>query len=324
MQTLPIIDISPFLASLQDELKKQETALILRKVCREIGFFYLVGHGISHDLIQGAHKQAQQFFSQSQSIKQEISIQNSKHFRGYQNLGENVTKQKRDWHEAIDLFREEPENGKPLHGPNQWPSEPKSFRPFFENYVEEMQKLGNAVMRALAMSLELDEHHFDRFMDKSFWIMRVINYPPLDEQITTHEHNVGDSCGVHTDYGCLTFVNQDETKGALWVQSDSGEWVSADPIEHAFVVNLGDMLKLWTGNLYQSTPHRVVHKGDKARISIPFFFEPNFDAVIEPLPLCENLFADKTPMTFEPRMYGDHVTTKVLGNFTFSNDKVDG
>jgi isopenicillin N synthase-like dioxygenase len=159
-------------------------------------------------------------------------------------------------------------------------------------------------------------------MDKSFWIMRVINYPPLDEQITTREHNIGDSCGVHTDYGCLTFVNQDDTKGALWVQSDSGEWVSADPIENAFVVNLGDMLKLWTGNLYQSTPHRVIHKGNKARISIPFFYEPNFDAVIEPLPLLDHLFEGKTPMTFEPRVYGDHVTSKVLGNFTFSKDKV--
>jgi isopenicillin N synthase-like dioxygenase len=81
------------------------------------------------------------------------------------------------------------------------------------------------------------------------------------------------------------------------------------------------MLKLWTSNLYQSTPHKVVHaNNDNYRTSIPFFFEPNFDAIIETLPLPAHLFENKKkPEPFAPIKYGDHITKKVLGNFTFGD-----
>jgi isopenicillin N synthase-like dioxygenase len=93
--------------------------------------------------------------------------------------------------------------------------------------------------------------------------MRVIGYPNL----TTNKDRVGISCGEHTDYGCLTFLNQDNTKGALQVQTKDGDWINADPIEGSFVVNIGDMLNVWTNDVYKSTLHRVIHKGDSYRIS---------------------------------------------------------
>jgi isopenicillin N synthase-like dioxygenase len=204
--TLPIVDISAYLESEPNEEKKRETALHLRKVCSEIGFFYLVGHNIPSKIINGAHIEARKFFDLPQHVKDEISIRNSSHFRGYQSLGENVTKNKRDWHEAIDLYKEMPEDGRPLHGYNQWPKQPETFKPFFEHYEKEMVKLGNAVMRAIAVSLELDEHYFDKYIDNAFTYMRVINYPPLDAEVLTKEENIGDSCGVHCDYGCM-YVN---------------------------------------------------------------------------------------------------------------------
>jgi isopenicillin N synthase-like dioxygenase len=98
MTSLPIIDISAFVSG--DEEAKKETASQLHKVCSEIGFFYLIGHGIPQDVINGAHEQAKKFFALDQGIKDEITIRNSPHFRGYQSLGENVTRKKRDWHEV--------------------------------------------------------------------------------------------------------------------------------------------------------------------------------------------------------------------------------
>jgi isopenicillin N synthase-like dioxygenase len=98
MANLPIIDISAFFTD--DEQLKRETALKLRKVCSEIGFFYLTGHGIPQDMVDEAHKQAREFFKLPLEVKNEISVQNSPHFRGYQALGENITRKKRDWHEV--------------------------------------------------------------------------------------------------------------------------------------------------------------------------------------------------------------------------------
>ena len=88
---------------------------------------------------------------------------------------------------------------------------------------------------------------------------------------------------TYTDFGILTFLLSDETPKALQVLSKSGEWIWADPIEGCYVCNIGDMLSEWTRNAYKSTLHRVCHNSDSLRISIPLFFDPNWDAFISPV-----------------------------------------
>ena len=89
------------------------------------------------------------------------------------------------------------------------------------------------------------------------------------------------ACGKHTDYGVLIILLQDEV-GGLEVQTKDNEWIKAPPIPGTFVVNLGDMLEIWTGGLYQATWHRVqAPRCD--RYSIPFFFDPGLDTIIEPI-----------------------------------------
>jgi isopenicillin N synthase-like dioxygenase len=140
--------------------------------------------------------------------------------------------------------------------------------------------------------------------------MRVFGYPPLQ---SAKGDNVGISCGEHTDYGCLTLLNQDETRDALQVLSKSGEWVNANKVDGALVVNIGDMVNIWTNNIYKSTLHRVIHKGSNYRVSIPFFYEPNFDSVISPLPSCV-AETGGSPL-HKSVMYGDHLLSKVTNNF---------
>jgi isopenicillin N synthase-like dioxygenase len=112
----------------------------------------------------------------------------------------------------------------------------------------------------------------------------------------------------------LTLVNQDPTIPALQVKNNEGNWIWAKPIPGTFVVNIGDMLKIWTNGLYQSTLHRVMNDDSKYRVSVPFFYEPNFDALVEPLEICEQQTGSAVPR-FTPVVYGDHVIGKVLTNF---------
>jgi isopenicillin N synthase-like dioxygenase len=222
-------------------------------------------------------------------------------------------------------------------GYNQWPSEETlpGFREANEVYVDKMlvlasrplpaipnkfnflsfQALGNDVMRCMALSLELEETYFESFYNESFWVMRLIRYPPTHSIPETKD---GLGCGEHCDYGCLTFVNQpSDPEGCLEVQSVDGSWIPADnsacgvdDSDSVLVVNIGDMLSLWTNGLYKSTPHRVVRPrpGAGERISVPFFFEPNYDALIEPLP---HLGEPK----FGPKVYGEHLLAKNKSNF---------
>jgi len=128
------------------------------------------------------------------------------------------------------------------------------------------------------------------------------------------DKEVGISCGEHTDYGCLTILNQDSTRCALQVLRKDGEWVYANPIPGAFVVNIGDMIETWTNGLYKATLHRVINTMKNYRVSVPFFFEPNFDATVAPLPSC---CSPDNPPKYPSVMYGDHLLSKVNSNFYF-------
>ncbi|KAI8896516.1 hypothetical protein BC833DRAFT_597266 [Globomyces pollinis-pini] len=316
---IPIIDIEPFLLDV-DLKKKQQVALQIHEACTKVGFFYVTGHGMQQKQSQGILELAKQFFSLSQEEKDMISINNNDFARGYQKLNQNKTYGVTDYQEGLDFFAKVDENHTlkkrgliTLSGENQYPKQLQNFKQLFEEYVVEMRKIGKMIMHGIAMSLNLNQDFFDQFMDDSFWAMRMIGYPPL----STDDGSI--SCGEHTDYGCLTILNTDDTTGALQIQTKSGEWVDANPIPGAFVVNIGDMINIWTNDMYKSTLHRVIHTHDSFRISIPFFFEPSYDTIVKPLKECVKLTGNKT--IHEPVMYGDHLFKMISTHFDTSIGK---
>ncbi|KAF8510845.1 hypothetical protein JB92DRAFT_418893 [Gautieria morchelliformis] len=193
---------------------------------------------------------------------------------GYARLHENVTAGKADNHEGLDFYRpvETPDKTKPLWGSNQWPSV-LDFRRKYERWIEKMKALGLVVMEALSVGLGMTSTEWQDLrsrVDDSFWVMRVIGYPPLPE-----DHD-GISCGAHKDYGCLTrFLYADPTPSALQVYVQGkpttslsrGTWINADPIPGCVVCNIGEMWETWTSGLYKSTLHRVIHRGSNYRVS---------------------------------------------------------
>jgi isopenicillin N synthase-like dioxygenase len=86
----------------------------------------------------------------------------------------------------------------------------------------------------------------------------------------------------HTDFGCLTFLAQDNI-GGLQVQAPDGQWLNVPNLENSFVVNVGDMLHRMTNGLLRSTPHRVVNRSGSERYSCVFFYDPNVSLNVEPL-----------------------------------------
>lgn len=254
--------------------------------------------------MQRLHGQARKFFELPQEAKEEIGIARCPAGgRGYQRLGENVTQGRKDWHEAIDFYAElevadidlEVLKRSPgasseadlarmrsfVFGRNQWPNRPAEFRPVVEAHFVRMAHLGSALMEAMTVAFGLPHAHFLPLTDRSFWVARVIGYPPLGD---ARGEGVGLSVGEHTDYGCWTLLAQDDTPGALEVRSADGSWMAVEPRPGTLVVNLGDMLSVWTGRRFKANPHRVRHTAPgKLRTSVAFFYEPNFDAAIEPL-----------------------------------------
>ena len=96
-------------------------------------------------------------------------------------------------------------------------------------------------------------------------------------------------------------------------------WVPAPPVEGSFVCNIGDMLDRMTGGLYRSTPHRVRNPAPRARLSFPFFFDPNFFARVQPIDLSGRELPpddrderwDKASVHAFEGTYGDYLLAKV-------------
>ncbi|HCQ82626.1 MAG TPA: 2OG-Fe(II) oxygenase, partial [Rhodobiaceae bacterium] len=82
------------------------------------------------------------------------------------------------------------------------------------------------------------------------------------------------------------------------------------------VVNIGDMLARWTNDRYASTRHRVVNRSDAARVSLAFFFDPDPDVDLSPLPGC--LPAGETPK-YPPATSLSHLLDKIADSFAYRN-----
>ncbi|KAG6816809.1 hypothetical protein H0H87_002778 [Tephrocybe sp. NHM501043] len=338
---LPIISIAPFLS--QDpsgaELRAS-TATVLHEACVEYGFFYLdISAYVDPAVPARLADLGRDFFYLSQEEKDLIALKNEGGARGAGlliALKENVTNGKADNHEGIDFYKPvaNPDKTRPLWGENQWPVLP-GFKAHYEEWIVKMKALGLIVMEAMAQGLGMTEEEWIGLraqVDDSFWVMRVIGYPPLPND------DNGFSCGAHKDYGCLTFLYADPTPSALQVfssrpkalalagpdmavqvGSEKGVWINADPIPGCVVCNIGEMWEIWTNGLYRSTLHQVVHRSSNYRVSIPFFFEPNFDADVRPLAAALRLQKPEDRTEYrEPVIYGNFLMGKVGNNFAAS------
>jgi isopenicillin N synthase-like dioxygenase len=214
-------------------------------------------------------------------------------WRGYFPVGAELTSGRPDQKEGLyfgaELDAGDPRvaRGTPLHGANLFPERPDGLRPVVLEHIAAMTRLGHRLMEGIALALGLDRRFFaDRYTGDPFVLFRIFHYPAPLAPRTAHSPSTsgGELWGVgeHTDYGLLTILLQDEI-GGLAVKTPDG-WIEAPPIPGSFVCNLGDMLDRQTSGRYRSTPHRVRNRGDRGRLSFPFFFDPGFDARIEPIP----------------------------------------
>lgn len=80
----------------------------------------------------------------------------------------------------------------------------------------------------------------------------------------------------------MTLLYQDEV-GGLQIRHE-GNWIDAPYVPGSFVVNIGDMLERLTSGRYTSALHRVFNTSNRSRISMPFFFDPDFAATLQPIP----------------------------------------
>ena len=262
----------------------------LVRACHEVGFFTLVDHGVPQEEIDGYFAALEAFFALPEELKASIDKANSPHFRGWERVGAELTDNRIDFREQLDLSTENPaypSGAMPaylrLDGPNQWLPEEvlPGFHETVSAFLVRLAALADQIMEVLAVGLGLVPTAFrDAFGERPLSLAKLISYP------ATPQGEAG--VNSHHDAGFLTLLLQHGVSG-LQALNPMGEWVDVPPTEGAFVVNLGEMLQSMTGNYLVATTHRVI--STEPRFSAAYFHGPDLRASLGPLAL-DPRFAD--------------------------------
>jgi len=281
--TLPIIDLEPWFAG--NPQQRFELCQRVRRVCHETGFFYVVNHGIPPDISDSYLQSMKEFFALPTSTKRAIDKRGPAQFRGWEQLGSELTNNQIDYREQIDIGVERSALSDPdpyymaLVGPNQWPpaSEIPGFREAVNDYFKRLSEVSRQILRIMSLALGLAENHIERvFGENPSPYLKLIRYP----QTIANGHGVG----VHKDSGFLTLLLQDQNSG-LEAQANDNTWYAVDPLADSLVVNIGELLQLVTHNYFIATPHRVINRTGHERYSSAFFYSPDLNTMLEPLPI---------------------------------------
>jgi isopenicillin N synthase-like dioxygenase len=279
-RAIPTIDLTPIAMG---ELGGDDVlARSLDDVLRTWGAFTLVGHGVAQPIIDGAFAAARQFFDQPLAAR--LALKVNKHNRGYVPMHQtvyegNLPDLKESFNLGLPLLPDDPDVvvGKPLHGVNVWPDLP-GYRDRVEGYFSAMMQLGDRLLGPLALCLGMPPESLRSRYCKPIAFMRLFHYPP-DSRVAEREYGAAE----HQDYGFLTILAQDAA-GGLEVRAPDGDLLGVTPRPDAFTVNLGDMVARMTGGRFRSAPHRVINRAGVGRYSIPFFYDPDFDARFDGMP----------------------------------------
>jgi isopenicillin N synthase-like dioxygenase len=289
-EEIPTLDIAPALSGSAAGLA--DVAQELRRITETVGFFYLKGHGISQDLVDRVFAQSRRFHSLPAEVKAQVPHKFTDSFQS----GYVVPATPRSKSAKVDIIenakpnllakflvtRELPASDPRYKAMNVWPDGLPGFRETVSEYHAGVEKLARSFLPIWAVSLDMPVDFFERFFKEPHLTLSLLNYPP-QKIIGNRQYGIA----PHTDNSFMTFLAQSNVPG-LAVRMPSGHWRIVANVPGTFLVNTGNVIMRWTNDRYLSTKHRVINTSDVDRYSIPMFFGPSGDALIECIPTCQS------------------------------------
>jgi len=315
---VPIIDVAPLLRDDPRGWREVEQALL--DAHSTIGFSVLVNHGVPRNVTNDLFFVSRCFHALPEA--QKMALRYGANLRGFLPLNTSTLSRstvgaaRKPNHsdsfvvlDDLDASLRDRWADSTMGGHQMWPQEVAGFEASARRYRAALSHLGMYVAPCFASIMGLPRNGLDRYFTPHNPILRLLHYPALPQRSPDEFGSA-----PHTDYGCLTFVAQDDV-GGLQVQAADGSWFDVPYIEQSLVLNTGQVMATWSRGLIKATPHRVINHPDRDRYSIAFFYDCGLDTPIAPLMPAQPACARCS----EPaKRYGDHLDSILRTNYAFT------
>lgn len=281
----------------------------------ELGFLQITDIGIDAGLLDAVFHAGEAFFNGPEDHKRRCAYGSARENFGYQgvmeeNLDPAAPADLKQSFSMRNILAQPPAD-------DRWPS--AAFRDLMQRFYAQALAAAHRLQQSMAQTLGLPHDYFTQSHSGQNVTLRLLHYPatglpdPEPDQM---------GAGAHTDYGFLTLLFQRDV-GGLQVIDKSGAWIDVPPRSDAVVVNSGDLLECWTNGRYRSTMHRVIPKvGDRARLSVAVFVDPDSDTLVKTLPAC---VSPDNPLRFAPMTAGEHLQSRLAASHKgrFERERLD-
>jgi len=305
-QTIPVIDIN--------DLQNPATLAALDAACRKWGFFQVVNHGVPAEVIRATFDAAHVFFALPLEAKRAISRTRENPWGFYDR---ELTKNALDWKQIYDFGPADGSGVRP-----QWPHSMPEFRNAIHAYYRHTERLAYRLLAAVSTNLGMSPGYLSRGFGRNHTSFLRLNYYPECPRPAAPKGlaNPADGylgVGQHTDAGALTILLQDDQPGLEVFRKN--EWHLVEPRSDALVVNIGDIVQVWSNDEYFAALHRVVASADKPRFSIPFFLNPDYSMNYAPLP---TMVSERRPARYRQINWGEFRRRRTDGDYADYGEEV--
>ncbi|KAI4302426.1 hypothetical protein MLD38_038171 [Melastoma candidum] len=231
---IPVIDLEGLRSG--DARERTEILERVAAACRDWGFFQVVNHGVSLELMDAAREVCRL------GIEKDAVL---------------------NWSDYYFLHYLPPS----LKDYQKWPALPTSCREEIDEYGKQVVALAGRIMRIMSTNLGLNEDSLqDAFRgDDIGACLRVNFYPKCPQPDLTL------GLSSHSDPGGITLLLPNSNVAGLQVRRGH-DWITIMPATHAFIVSMGDQIQILSNGIYKSVEHRVIVNSSDERISLAFFY----------------------------------------------------
>lgn len=294
--TVPVIDLTAPPAEVHEQLAR---------ACADWGFFHLVGHGLDPDLLARVMQAARGLFAAPSADKRALSRSRDNPWGYYDR---ELTKNRRDKKEIFDIGPDAAglsPTEDAFTGATPFPPWQAGFEPTARAYMAVCEGLCLRLLAAISAGLGADPKALaPAFEGVHTSFLRLNHYPTRDPLVGEAAAPAGLGIHHHTDAGAITLLLTDGVPGLQVLKDET--WRPVDPVPGGLIVNVGDMVQVWSNDAYQAPLHQVLAMEAGERFSLAYFFNPAYAAVIRPL---------QTPPRYRDLPWGEFRRRRADGDF---------